>query len=180
MPSYKNNDNDNNKTKKVYKKAGRTILIKSASGSNIEEDLINNLENVVNKSETKSQQSVFLTFDTIENALAGFKLIKAWNKDYRVKFSYYQIYFTINGLSDNFDYNQVKSEFINHLSTKIDSNVLYFKFYKKDDKYINCGDFTIDTFEGMNLLLNKEKGNKEYTFGSYNGIFYRYNSKKTN
>ena len=67
-------------------------MIKSVSGTNIDEDLINNLENVINKSETKSQQSVFITFDTIDNALVGFKQIKSWNKDYRVKFSYYQIY----------------------------------------------------------------------------------------
>lgn len=168
-----------NKSKKIYKKAGRTILIKS-TGSNIDEDLVNSLENVINKSETKSQQSIFITFNNIDNALLGFKQIKSWNKDYRVKFSYYQIYFTINGLGDTFDYNKVKQEFITYLGTKIDSNVLYFRFYKKDDKYINCGDFTIDTFEGMNLLLNKEAGNKEYTFGSYNGVFYRYNNKKTN
>jgi hypothetical protein len=46
-----------NKSKKIYKKAGRTILIKS-TGSNIDEDLVNSLENVINKSETKYRTNI--------------------------------------------------------------------------------------------------------------------------
>lgn len=171
--------------KKIYRKAGKTVLIKSVSGTNINESFFNNLEGITNKSETKSNSSVFLTFDTIDNALKVVKDIKYnHNKDYIAKFSYYQIYFTINELNEDCDYNDIKKHFSEYIESKTNSNVLYCKFYRKDNKYIGCGDFTIDTLEGMNNLLNKELGNKEYSFNindnKYNGVFYRYNSKKNN
>lgn len=168
--------------KKIYRKAGKTVLIKSVSGANINESILNNLEGIVNKSDTKSQSSVFLTFDTIDNALKVVKQIRYNNKDYIAKFSYYQIYFTITELNEDCDYNEIKKHFSEYVESKTNSNVLYCKFYRKDNKYIGCGDFTIDTLEGMNLLLNKDLGNKEYSFeindNKYNGVFYRYNSKK--
>jgi hypothetical protein len=169
--------------KKSYRKAGKTVLIKSVSGAHINFDsIINNFEGIVNKSDTKSQTSIFLTFDTIDNALKVVKQVKYNNKDYIAKFSYYQIYFTINELNEDCDYNEIKKNFSDYIESKTDSNVLYCKFYRKDNKYIGCGDFTIDTLEGMNILLNKELGNKEYSFdindNKYNGVFYRYNNKK--
>ena len=38
---------------------------------------------------------------------------------------------------------------------------------------MGCGDFTIDTIDGMNSIISKD-----FTIGDYNGTFYRYNSKK--
>ena len=58
------------------------------------------------------------------------------------------------------------------------ASVLYCKLYKKDNKYIGCGDCTIDTMEGMNMLLNKDTNLKDFTVGSYSGTFFRYNNKK--
>jgi len=169
--------------KKPYRKAGKTVLIKSVSEAQINDSILSNFEGIVNKSETKSQSSVFLTFDTIDNALKAVKYVRYNNKDYIAKFSYYQIYFTINELNENCDYNEIKKVFSEYVESKTNSNVLYCKFYRKDNKYIGCGDFTIDTLEGMNILLNKELGNKEYSFNikddKYNGVFYRFNSKKT-
>ena len=37
------------------------------------------------------------------------------------------------------------------------------KLYKKDNKYMGCGDFTIDTLEGMNKLVSKESTIKDFT-----------------
>ena len=96
-----------NNKKKPYRKAGKTVLIKSVSEASINDSLFTNFEGIVNKSETKSQSSVFITFDTIDNALKAVKYIRYNNKDYIAKFSYYQIYFTINELNEDCDYNEI-------------------------------------------------------------------------
>ena len=64
------------------------------------------------------------------------------------------------------------------VTDKTKSSVLYCKFYRKENKYLGCGDFTIDTIDGMNTLLSKDGGIKDYTIGQLSGTFYRYNGKK--
>ena len=54
--------------------------------------------------------------------------------------------------------------------------VLYYKQYMKDNKFIGCGDFTIDTKESMDKLLNKDEF-KNYTIDTLSGTYYRYNKK---
>ena len=125
--------------------------------------------------ETKSANSYFLTFDTVTNAESAFKQIFLLSDDYNVKFSYYRLFFTINGLTDSSDYNQVKSELVNYVTSN-DTNVLFCKLYRKDNKFIGCGDLTVDTIEGMNKLLTKE--NVSQTVGDYTCSFYRYNGTK--
>lgn len=164
-------DND-----KSVRKAGRTLLVKSVSNSYIDNTLFDNLEGLVNKVETKLTKSYFLTFSTIDNAVEAFNKLRN-NSTFRVKFSYYRIFFTMDGLTDTTDYNQVKKELIEYVDKRTASSVLYCKFYRKNNKFIGCGDFTIDTLTGMNTLLAKD-GNKEYSFGSFKGSFYRYNGKK--
>ena len=39
----------NKNRKKTYRKAGKTVLIKSVSGANINESILNNFEGIVNK-----------------------------------------------------------------------------------------------------------------------------------
>jgi hypothetical protein len=48
--------------------------------------------------------------------------------------------------------------------------------YMKDNKFIGCGDFTVDTKESMDKLLDKE-GLKNYTIETLSGTYYRYNKK---
>jgi hypothetical protein len=165
-------------TSKSIRKAGRTLLIKSSPGSTINSSQFDSLEGLTNKAETKSSGSFFLTFDNVTNAVSAFSKLRAEASTYRVKFSYYRIFFTMDGLTDLTDYNQIKKELCAHVENQTGSNVLYCKFYCKDKKYLGCGDFTIDTLSGMNKLLAKENNNKEYSFGSYKGTFYRYNGKK--
>lgn len=166
------------KQKKSVRKAGRTILVKSFSGNPINSSVFSALTGVSSLSETKSSSSYFLTFDNVTNAVNAFRKLRTESTDYRVKFSYYRVFFTINGLTDSTDYNQVKQDFVNYVSDTTKSSVLYCKLYRKDNKYIGCGDFTIDTNEGMNTLLAKEGGLKEFTIGQLTGTFYRYNGKK--
>ena len=159
------------------RKAGRTLLVKSASNHAIDPIIFDYLEGLITRSETKSTNTYFLTFDNVSNAAKAFNKFRI-DSTIRVKFSYYRIFFTIDGLTESTDYNQVKKEFIEYVDKKTDSSVLYCKFYRKNNKFIGCGDFTIDTLTGMNTLLAKNSSNKEYSFGSFKGIFYRYNGKR--
>ena len=166
------------KQKKSVRKAGRTILVKSVSGGSIESSVFDSLTGLVSRSETKSSSSYFLTFDNVTNSVNAFRKLRTDSTDYKVKFSYYRVFFTVNGLTDSSDYNQVKQDIVNYVSDKTKSSVLYCKLYRKENKYLGCGDFTIDTIDGMNTLLAKEGGLKEFTVGQLTGTFYRYNGKK--
>lgn len=171
----------NESSKKPVRKAGRTLLVKSATGSTIDGTAFDSLDGLTNKSETKSTNSFFLTFDNVSNAVNAFHKLRTLGSEvptYRVKFSYYRIFFTMDGLTDSTDYNQVKKELTEWVANQTSSSVLYCKFYRKDNKYLGCGDFTIDTLSGMNTLLSKDGGLKDYSFGSYKGTFYRFNGKK--
>ena len=163
---------------KSMRKAGRTILLKTVSGNSIDSTVFDSLTGLVSHSETKSSSSYFLTFDNVTNSLNAFNKLKADSTDYKVKFSYYRVFFTINGLTDTSDYNQVKQDMTTFVTDKTKSSVLYCKFYRKENKYLGCGDFTIDTMDGMNILLSKDGGIKDYTIGQLSGTFYRYNGKK--
>lgn len=171
------NQTSSNLSKKMIRKPGRTILVKSLSGKTIGESVFDSLSGLQSKAQTKSSSSYFLTFDSVDSALNAYRKLKEGSSDYKVKYSTYRIFFTMNGLNDSTDYNQVKKELVEHVTKQTGSSVLYCKFYRKDSKFIGCGDLTIDTLEGMNSLLNKEGGKKEFSFGSFSGTFYRYNGK---
>lgn len=160
-------------------KVGRTLLVKSATtNSNIDESEFSNLQGLVTKFQTKSSQSFFLTFDSLENATKAYTTLNC-NSNFRVKYSYYRTFFTLKGLTLDSDYNMVKKELMDHVLEKTGAMVLYCKFYRKDNNYIGCGDLTVDTMEGMNSLLNKESGLKDFSFGSYSGSFFRFNNSTT-
>jgi hypothetical protein len=165
------------KSKKFIRKAGRTLLVKPKN-TNVN-NVFDNLVGLTNKVETKNTNSYFLTFDNTQNALKTFHKFRAESENYYVKFSYYKVFFTIDGLNDSTDYNQVKKELIDFVNQQSDTSILYCKFYRKDNKYLGYGDLTVDTVDGMNNLISKTNGLKEFTFGSYKGTFYRFNAKKT-
>ncbi len=159
-------------------KPGKTILVKLVSNTTDQQKTFNKLEGLVSCAETKTYNSYFLTFDTIVNATKAYAALSEESKKYNIKFSYYRVFFTLNGLKDTTDYNAAKQELIDFINDKTGATVLYCKLYKKDNKYIGCGDCTIDTMEGMNMLLNKDNNLKDFTVGSYTGTFFRYNNKK--
>jgi len=162
-------------TNRLVNRAGRTLLVKSVSDSSINGTIFNNLEGLVNNFETKTTNSFFLTFDNISNAVKSFHKLRNDSPYYRVKFSYYRVFFTMKGLDDSTDYNKVKKELVDYVYDKTDSSVLYCKLYRKNNKFIGCGDLTLDTLEAMNTLVSKDSANNEYTIGSLNGSFFRYN-----
>lgn len=150
---------------------GRTLLVKT--NANVKYDF----SGLLNKAETKTSNTVFLTFDTKENSVAAYEKLSSYGEDVKVKYSYYRVFFTMSGLTDTSDYNQVKKDMIELVESKTESSVLYFKLYRKNSSFIGCGDFTLDTMEGMNKLLSKENNNKDYQVGSFSGTFYRYTAK---
>ena len=159
--------------KKSVKKPGRTLLVKTSGDVSHFDTLVG----LVGKSETKSTSSHFLTFDTVENAVNAYRKLKS-DSQYKVKYSYYRVFFKMSGLEDSTDYNDVKKQLSEFVSSNTLSNVLYCKFYRKNNKYLGCGDFTLDTLSGMSKLLSKEGGLKDYSFDKYSGTFYRYNNKQ--
>ena len=175
------NQNQNNFKKiKPMHKIGRTLLVKSFNNSELEESFFKDLEGLDKIATTKISNSVFLTFNNPENALTALRTLKNKSQTIRIKFSYYKIFFTISGLQDSTDYNEVKKDLIDFISNKMAANVLYCKFYCKDKKYLGCGDLTVDTLDTMIQLLSKESGLKDFSFKSYTGSFYKFNDKKKN
>lgn len=159
-------------------KAGRTLLLKSFNNTPVDSTMLDQLTGLVSTTQTKTSQSYFLTFDTIDNAQTAVNTLQSASPDYKVKFSYYRSFFTISGLTSSHDYNQVKEDFKKYICDNTGANVLFCKFYQKNNEYIGCGDLTVDTLESMNRLLSKDDGIKEYSFGSFKGTFYRYNKKE--
>jgi hypothetical protein len=67
--------------------------------ANINSLLSNKLTGLKNKAEIKSSKSIFLTFDTLQNSVNALdKLKEMSNNTFLVKYSYYRIFFTMNGL----------------------------------------------------------------------------------
>ena len=168
---------ENNTTTQMIKTAGRTLLVKSNKNVSLNDSLFENLTGLLSNVFIKPSNSYFLTFNNVENSKLAYEKFSE-NTNCNVKYSYYRLFFTITGLEDNTDYKVVKTDFTKYLSTVIDSNVLYCKFYMKDKKYIGCGNMTIDTMEGMNKLLSKDSEFKNFSFGPYKGTFYRFNANK--
>lgn len=158
----------NNVQNKIVRKPGRTIVLKS--DQNISND---GLTGLVNSVQT-SNGSQFFVFDTIQNSVEAFKILKVLNN--KVRFAHYRLFFTISGLDENVNYNDLKTAHIKWITQNSSAEVLYYKQYRKDGKYLGCGDFTIDTKESMDKLLNKDEC-KTFNFDKYTGINYKFNKK---
>jgi len=162
---------NNNLKKNTIRKPGRTLVVKS--DDTIDTTNLNGLQNSVNT--TKGTQ--FLVFDTVDNSKDAFKLLKDLNL--KVRFAHYRIFFTMVGVEDSVSYNDLKTKHIDWIVQNSAASVLYYKQYRKGGKFLGCGDFTIDTKESMDKLLDKDTL-KNYTLEKYNGTFYRYNKKTDN
>ena len=109
------------------KRVGRTLLV---SGS-FDKDELSGLTNV-HKTENGS---FFLVFDNLENAKDSFFKLK--EKNVKVKYSYYKVFFRLRDVNlENREYDELKNSVKSMLAEKYDANVLYFKFYTKNNKII--------------------------------------------
>ena len=166
-----------NSKKKFIRKAGKPLLVKEKDGSNIEESWFTSLDGLVSHYKTEKTGSFFLTFSDTAKSLEALKNIrKDHEAEVMVKFAHYKVFFTMEGLQDETDYNTVKEKHVKFVNDCTDSEVLYYKLYRKKN-YLGCGDLTIDTKEALDKLLSKD-GNKEFDLGEgQTGVFYRYNRK---
>lgn len=172
-------DDTQGQKKKMVRKAGRTLLVSPSNGSSLSESTIKELSGLSVSHSTKNG-SYFLTFNDIQSALDGFRKLRETQSQLRVKFARYQIFFTVNGLTETTDYSVVKKDISTFVETQTGGNVLYFKLYRKGDNYLGCGDLTVDTKDSMDKLLNKESTFKNFTLGGLTGTFYRFNKTQNN
>jgi hypothetical protein len=154
--------------KKMIRKPGRTLVVKSDQPISTQ-----GFTGLQNSAQTNNGSQFFI-FDTVDNSKAAFKLLK--DNNLKIRFAHYRLFFTMTGLDDSVNYNDLKTDHINWITSNSDADVLYYKQYRKGGKFLGCGDFTIDTKSSMDKLLDKE-GLKNYTFDKYTGTFYRYNKK---
>jgi hypothetical protein len=148
------------------RKAGRTILVSSDWKDEI------NLEGTCNTHQT-SNGARFVVFDTIDNARSAFKSLR--DSGARVKYSYYKIFFRISDYNlKDVKYDELKEQ-VKDLLVKLGvDNILYFKFYTKNNEIIGSGDLTVDTKETLDLLISSN----ENSFGEGQVSFYRFKMKK--
>lgn len=163
--------------KKFVRKAGKTLLLKEKDGSSIDETWFKSLDGLSSHYKTEKTGSYFLTFEDTGKSLDALKVLrKEHDQELMVKFAHYKVFFTMEGLSDETDYNTVKEKHIKFVQDSTNSEVLYYKLYRKKS-YLGCGDLTIDTKEALDKLLSKDE-KKEFDLENGNtGVFYRFNRK---
>ena len=159
--------------KRFLRKSGRTLVLKLKDSSFSKSDVegLTGLQ----ESTTTQNSAMFLTFDTKTNALEGLKTLKRTKKDaVNVKFAHYKVFFKLEGLTSDSKYDEVKTQHSTWVEEKTGGEVLYYKLYRKDDKYLGCGDMTVDTKDAIDKLLSEEH-HKTFSFGDgMTGTFYRY------
>ncbi len=156
--------------KRPRRKAGRTLLISSEHTEQLTNPGI--LTDKIHKTEGGSR---FVVFDTTENARSAFRSLRS--DGVRVKYSYYKVFFRLSDVDlENIEYDALKDSVKEMISSLGDGsiNVLYFKFYTKNSTLMGSGDLTVDTKEGLDLLVN----DNEYTFNKGKVSFFRYRVRK--
>ena len=166
-----------NPKKSFARKAGRTLLVKVLNGQFDVPGL--NLEGLVNEHFTEKSNSYFLTFDNVQNSLNAMELIRTkYNFNVRVKIAHYRVFFTLENLEESMEYNTVKTQHCEVVQSKANCSVLFYKLYRKDNKYLGCGDLTLDTKEGLDVLMSSE-GLKTFTLDcGISGSHYHYRTQK--
>ena len=153
-------------TKKPRRKEGRTLLVSSDWKDDIDQDGIQ-------KTHQTDGGARFVVFDTTENARSAFKNLKDLGA--QVKYSYYKIFFRLSDIDlESTTYDELKKQVKDMISVLGNINVLYFKFYTKNNNLIGSGDLTVDTKESLDLLVSKD----DNEFGEGKISFYRYRVRK--
>ncbi len=156
-------------------KAGRTLLVKP-SNNNFSASVFDSLTGLTSKHHIEKSNSYFLTFTSAKDALQSLKKLKS-TKNVRVKFAQYRIFFKMEGLTDTTDYNTVKTAHT-ELVKKLGGDVLYYRLYRKENKFIGSGDLTVDTKEAFDKLISAdENSSKQFKLDGVSGTHFRY--KKT-
>ena len=165
-------------TKNLIQKPGKTLFIKLINNNEtFDLNILDTITGLINKTNITPKKTLFLTFDSIDNSMkAYYKLYsQGYKNNYIVRYSYYKIFFTMTGLTTETVYTDTKKKLIEYINTKTDTNILYCKFYCKNNTYLGCGELTVDTLEGLNIILSDAY--KKFEFDTFTGNFYKYNKK---
>ncbi len=167
--------------KKVVRKPGKTLVV-TLTEESFETKVFETLEGLDHFHHSDGSSSCFLTFNNLENAVNAQKHIKTeYESSVKVKYAHYKIFFKMQGLEESSDYNTVKKLHIDFIEKNTNANVLFYKLYRKENNYLDCGDLTVDIKDGFDHLVKKEDGHKEFTLSEQlSGIHYRYNRRNTN
>lgn len=162
----------------LTKKAGRTLLVKPTSQTH-DYGFLAGLTGLSNNHLTENTGSYFLTFSSTEESLAAYHDLKNNHSDVlKVKFAHYRVFFTMQGLTADSDYTTVKENHINMVSNQVGGNVLYYKLYRRNNNYLDCGDLTLDTKEAFDKLVSSNSDQKNFSLNeTLSGVHYRYNKK---
>jgi hypothetical protein len=162
-------------------KVGRTLLVKPEN-SNFSTNLFDKLDGLSDKFSSEKSNSHFLTFNNVKNAEKAFDSLNS-NENCKVKYALYRLFFKLPGVSlhsDDVDYDNVKKVHSDLVKEKCDGRVLYYKLYRKQNKFLGCGELTVDTLKSFNMLINTEgDGFKEFNLSKlgndYSVTHFRYN-----
>jgi len=167
--------NEKNEKPPFQKKPGRTLLIKQLTSDNIE-ILFESLDGLISTYKTEKSSSYFLTFDNIENSTNALESLKNHTEKLKVKYAHYRVFFTMKGLEEDSDYNIVKTLHTDYIKNNTSGNVLYYKLYRKNNSFLDCGDLTVDTKECFDSLMNDEnEGFRNYSLEqNLSGSHFRY------
>ena len=161
-------------TEEKQVRSSRTIWVQSQS-KEIDSRVFSGLAQSGLTNHQEHNKGYFLSWDTLENASAGFTTLR--EAGYSPRYKFYKLYFTMSGTNGSEDYGTLKSDFTSHLESTSPVKVQFCKFYRKDGKLMGGGDLSIDTLDGYNDLVSSKSLNKNYKFGNYSGTFYKFNSK---
>lgn len=174
-------DTNQNGKPRFGRKPGRTLLVQKTSDS-FNSSVLEGLEGLTATHHTERSNSYFLTFETLPHSLSAYRDLKANHIDnLRVKFAHYRVFFTLQGLTSESDYSQVKTSHT-ELITNLGGSVLFYKLYRKEGSFLGSGDLTIDTKDTFDMLVNNNTENKEFSLVNgdvtFTGIHYRYNRRR--
>jgi len=156
-------------------KPGRTLIVKSKNHQSINMSTFDGLEGLESKTEINQHNSVFLVFDSVSHSE---KALESLTGSFHVKYSYYKVFVSLtnNITDDNMDKSKMELEQL--VLSNTGSNVLFSKFYRKNNSYMNCGYMVVDTIDAMKKLISKESEFKQFKTESLAGTFYRFNNTK--
>lgn len=174
-------NNATNNKPRFIRKPGRTLLVQQTSDS-FDSTVLQNLEGLTSSYHTERSNSYFLTFESLPHSLSVYRDLRANHSEtVRVKFAHYRVFFTLQGLQQDTDYSNVKTAHTSYINDNLNGNVLYYKLYRKEGSYLDCGELTLDTKESLDLLVSADENHKELTLTvdslTLSGNHFRYNRK---
>jgi hypothetical protein len=177
------NDSPQEIKQKSSTKIGKTLLVKALSESFDLDTLdFDKFQGMVSQNVSQSSNTIFLVFESTSYALAANTQLKSkmnYKNDFFVKFPRYSIFFTLEGLNEDYSYDDVRKEHIKFIQDNTNAKVFNYKLYRKSNAFIGCGEVSIDLKDGMDKLIDKNGELKNYSLdsGKLTGIFYRFNKR---